>query len=151
MKYLLNGAVLAAMVTVGAQAADKPVISKEDMHCLVQNIYFEARNQSDLGQLAVAMVTLNRVRDTRYPNTVCGVVWQPKQFSWTHDGKPDEPGDNVLEQEAWNHAYNIADIALYLDHDPVQGATMFHGDYVEPYWSDDFEKVVLIDNHIFYK
>ena len=59
--------------------------------CLSLNIYFEARNQSIKGMALVAEVTINRVRHPDWPSRVCEVVWQNKQFSWTHDGKSDEP------------------------------------------------------------
>ena len=60
-------------------------------HCLAIAMYYEARNQPIDGQLAVAQVIMNRVESPRYPDTVCEVVWQPKQFSFTHDGLPERP------------------------------------------------------------
>lgn len=51
--------------------------------CLAENIYFEARAESVSGKAAVANVTKNRVEDTRWPSTYCGVVQQgPKRESW---------------------------------------------------------------------
>ena len=51
--------------------------------CLAQNIYFEARDQPTVGQLAVASVVLNRVHDDRWPNTVCEVVREgPTVVKW---------------------------------------------------------------------
>lgn len=158
----VNGAVVAGMVAVGvvsaqdaeAQARLAP-ITQEDKHCLQQNIYFEARNQSTIGQVAVAWVTLNRMEETQYPNTVCGVVWQNKQFSWTHDGKSDRPGSTVLEQAAWEQAGVVAEVTL-LDWardqaSPVDVATMYHADYVTPYWASSYTQVAKIDDHIFYR
>jgi spore germination cell wall hydrolase CwlJ-like protein len=58
-------------------------LSEDELGCLVANIYHEARGEDALGQAAVAHVTLNRVRSPSYSDTVCGVVWQPGQFSWT--------------------------------------------------------------------
>ncbi len=55
--------------------------------CLALNIYFEARSESFASQVAVAQVTLNRIESKKYPNDVCAVVKQPKQFSWYSDGK----------------------------------------------------------------
>ena len=158
----VNGAVVAGMVAVGvvsaqdaeAQARLAP-ITQEDKHCLQQNIYFEARNQSTIGQVAVAWVTLNRMEETQYPNTVCGVVWQNKQFSWTHDGKSDKPGNTVLEQRAWEDAGLVAEVTL-LDwararKSPVAQAVMYHADYVTPYWASSYTQVAQIDDHIFYR
>lgn len=158
----VNAAVLASMAAVGAyQIKDAEAqqtvnaITEEDRHCLQQNIFFEARNQSTLGQVAVAWVTLNRVEDPRYPDTICGVVWQHKQFSWTHDGKADTPSDNVLEQRAWEDAGIVTDVTLLdwaRDHSsPVEEAIMYHADYVNPYWSTAYDEVTRVDNHIFYQ
>lgn len=158
----INIAALCAMTGVGAfhvqdAAAEQAVtqFSAEERHCLQQNIYFEARNQSTVGQVAVAWVTLNRMEADRYPDTICGVVWQHKQFSWTHDGKSDAPGNTILEQRAWADAGLVAEVTL-LDwardqRSPVENATMYHADYVSPYWRSSYDRVTKIDNHIFYE
>jgi len=158
----VNGVIVAGMVAIGfagakeAQAESRlATVTDKDRYCLQQNIYFEARNQSTIGQVAVAWVTMNRVEAKRYPNTVCGVVWQNKQFSWTHDGKSDKPGKSSLEKRAWEDAGIVAQVVL-LDwarekSSPVKDATMYHADYVSPYWRTAYDLVVTIDNHIFYK
>jgi spore germination cell wall hydrolase CwlJ-like protein len=143
---------IAAVVAAQAQLE---TVSDEDRYCLQQNIYFEARNQSIAGQVAVAWVTLNRVEAQRFRDTICGVVWQNKQFSWTHDGKSDSPGTNVLEQRAWEDAGLVADVVL-LDWarrraSPVGQAIMYHADYVNPYWATSYTQVVQIESHIFYE
>jgi spore germination cell wall hydrolase CwlJ-like protein len=51
-------------------------LSEDDLFCMVQNVYFEARGEDMLGQAAVAHVTLNRVRSPAYPDSGCGVVWR---------------------------------------------------------------------------
>jgi hypothetical protein len=125
-------------------------VSDEDRYCLSLNIYFESRSQSLLGQEAVAWVTLNRVANNNFPDNICGVVWQPRQFSWTHDGKSDIPRD----QAAWAIAQLVADQTLNAfgkDRDPTEGATYFHANYVNPYWTASVEQVVRIDQHIFYR
>jgi len=158
----INAAVLAAVVGFGAyhwnEAQAEQIlgtVTEEQRHCLQQNIYWEARNQSDLGRQAVAWVTLNRVDSARYPDTVCDVVWQRKQFSWTHDGKSDEPGDNVLEQAAWREAGLVAERVLNQwarGRDSVVGAaTHYHADYARPYWRTAYVQVAQVDNHIFYE
>lgn len=128
---------------------------EDERHCLTQNVFFEARNQSDLGQEAVARVTLNRMESNRYPDTICGVVWQNKQFSWTHDGLPDEPSDNILEQRAWEKAEEITNKVLRdyvtMQLDITYGATHYHADYVRPYWADSFNETTTIESHIFYR
>jgi spore germination cell wall hydrolase CwlJ-like protein len=54
---------------------------------LSRNVLLEAGIEQFRGKLAVACITLNRVRSKAYPATVKGVVWQTAQFSWTHLSK----------------------------------------------------------------
>jgi spore germination cell wall hydrolase CwlJ-like protein len=126
------------------------VISDSERECLVHNIYFEARGESLLGQRAVAWVTLNRMFSEQFPNSICDVVWQDSQFSWTHDGKSDTPRD----ADALALAEEMAAAVLESYHtrlDPTDGATYFHSSSVRPAWRRSFERVVQIDQHIFYK
>ena len=71
-----------------------------EINCLALNLYFEARDQDKEGQIAVGLVTINRVLSKHYPNSICDVVWQQNknkkgnliaQFSWTLDGMHDSP------------------------------------------------------------
>jgi len=125
------------------------VITGATVMCLALNIYFEARGEDMLGQLAVAEVTLNRVESSRYPDNVCDVVWQHKQFSWTHDGKSDKPKD----ARAWAEAQRIARIALSENEMAVvgDGVTHYHASYVSPYWASSYERVAKVGKHIFYR
>lgn len=131
------------------------------LECLATNIYHEARNDGLTGQRAVAWATLNRVESSKYPNTICEVVYQAElkengipyrnkcQFSWFCDGKSDE----VTDQAAWNVAMKIAEdvISVYgKETDPTNGAFMYHAHYVTPYWAESYERQVRIDSHIFY-
>ena len=134
--------------------------------CLARNIYFEARNESVYGQLAVASVTLNRVNSAKFPNTVCEVVHQAKyskwwaeahgrkvpikhkcQFSWFCDGKSDE----IYDHKTYEKIYNLAEIAYNTDIDITEGATHYHADYVNPDWAAYMKTVAKVDTHIFYK
>lgn len=159
---MLNVTVLCGIVGIGAfqwqeaQAQERlQSITADEKRCLQQNIYFEARNQSRLGQVAVAWVTLNRLESSRYPNTICDVVWQDRQFSWTHDGKSDRPANNAVEQRAWEDAGLIAEVVLLdwarAESSPVENAVMFHADYVQPYWRSAYDRVTQVDDHIFYQ
>lgn len=153
----INGVVMTAIVGFGSYHFEEVAvfdkvhrIAAEQKECLAKNIYFEARNQSELGQRAVAWVTLNRVSHQKYPDTICEVVWQHKQFSWTHDGKSDTP----REKKAWEKAQDIALDVLMSYHtsqsDPTSGAIMYHADYAKPYWITAYNQIVEVDNHIFY-
>ena len=115
--------------------------------CLAIAIYYEARNQPIDGQIAVAEVILNRVESERYPDDVCGVVWQHRQFSFTHDGRAENP-----QHEVWP---TIQTLAAGILEDPEvyllgHGATHYHATYVDPYWSSELEVVGQIGDHIFY-
>ena len=55
----------------------------DEVYCMAQNIYFEARHESMIGKIAVAHVVMNRIEDKGFPNTVCKVVKQgPIRESW---------------------------------------------------------------------
>ena len=119
----------------------------EQLRCLAQNIYHEARGEQEAGQLAVAAVTLNRVRSPYYPNTVCEVVWQPWQFSWTRA----YPEFERVNPRAWNKAWRIARLALRGRHPPGIGrATHFHAHEVQPEWSVGVRPLSRIGRHVFY-
>jgi spore germination cell wall hydrolase CwlJ-like protein len=123
-------------------------------NCLARAIYFEARSESELGQLAVAKVILNRTRDPNYPRTICGVVYQGSdrrnscQFSFACDGLPDD----VKSVEAWNRSKRIAQRALAGDRavHALSAATNYHADYVKPKWSRSMKRLIKIGRHIFY-
>ncbi len=100
---------------------------KNPLKCLVCSIYFEARGESQQEQVDVAQTMITRVLDRRYPDTMCGVVWEKSQFSWTHDGKPDNiPNGSVLRQ-----VVKSARIAV---NSGPNGYTNYHATYVNPGW-----------------
>lgn len=141
-------AILMLVYSVAGSAETFAETFDESLDCLAKNIYFEARNQSVKGQYAVGLVTLNRTKSQRYPNTICKVVWQKSQFSWTSDGKPDNPKNNV----AWLIALSIANDLLTGKHrDHTKGAIYYHADYVKPDWASSFKLLTKIDNHVFYR
>ncbi len=141
-----------AMVPLSAFAG----FAEEEVNCLALNIYHEARGEPRIGQLAVAYVTMNRVVSDRYPNTVCGVVWQRHQFSWTHDGRSDRP----REQRAWQRALAIAQHIYSNYHvfraiangatDITQGALYYYAPkHVYPQWAAHKETTAQIGSHVF--
>jgi hypothetical protein len=122
--------------------------------CLTAAIYYEAANEPEDGQRAVAQVVLNRVRHPHYPQSVCGVVFQGHQrstgcqFSFTCDGSLRRtPMANL-----WERARKVAQEALagYV-HRAVGWATHYHANYVFPYWAPSLAKVGQIGAHIFYR
>lgn len=129
-------------------------ISDEDYKCLAQAIYFEARSEPIEGQAAVAEVVLNRVQDKRFPNTVCGVVFQNEnwrhrcQFSFACDGRSDRP----RERQSWQQARKIAAVVLAgVENDMTNAATHYHAVYVQPGWAQRLERTVQVGQHVFYR
>lgn len=111
--------------------------------CLASNIYHEARGESFRGKLAVAIVTINRTKTPGYPSTICGVVYQKKQFSWT--------GTRVKIDDfsIWNDSLTAANMAI--ENDRILGnfnATHYHNNTVKPNWG--LTKVAKIGKHTFY-
>lgn len=133
-----------------------PTLSDREFECLAKNVYFEAGNQSVAGQLAVALVTLNRVSDPRFPKSICGVVSQKSdkrtcQFSWYCIRKTHIPN---IQSKTWELSKQAALDAYRMFHkgfDITNGATHFHATYVKPGWATTLEKVARIDDHVFYK
>ena len=119
-----------------------------ELGCMAMNIYHEARGETEKGKLAVAAVTINRVKNKHYPNNVCDVVWQRKQFSWT-DLKPKY--HIIKDQDAWVNAVEIAQ--LFLDGGDWSGvghATHYHTLAVSPSWKDNDNLIAQVGNHLFY-
>ena len=122
--------------------------------CMAQAIYFEARGEPFEGQLAVAQVVLNRVRDVRYPNEICAVVFENEtwrhrcQFSFACDGRSDRPRDF----SAWVSAIKTARL-VGTGHlrDVTYASTHYHAEYVEPKWAARFHRTVKIGRHYFYR
>ena len=111
--------IIAAILFTFGMSIDN-IQKREQLYCGAQNIYHESRGESNLGQIAVAQVVRNRVESQKYPNTICEVVWQPKQFSWTHDGRSDEPKDRkAFVKAVWLH------LVANIKNDITDGATKF--------------------------
>ncbi len=138
--------------------APSPALA-DDKSCLAEAMYYEARDQGWRGMLAVGIVIQNRVRDARYPGTICGVVKQGRyrngnpvrhkcQFSYYCDGKPERPA----EKRPWSAARDLA-ILLTTTEVEVAGledATHYHATWVKPSWSRVLAKRQQIGGHIFY-
>jgi len=132
---------------VGIAMLGEPNIDPKQHECLAMNIYHEARSEVVEGQMAVAHVTLNRVKHHKFPKTICEVVYQKKQFSWTHTIKDTTP----WEKKHWEQAKVIArDVMIGNTVDPTKGATFYHANYVNPYWAKTMEVSKVIGLHIFY-
>jgi len=179
----LNGTTIPIIFLPAKEQANESVETlnrqiDEQIFCLARNIYWEARNQSKLGMIAVGRVVINRVNSDRYPSTICEVVhegptresWKTRkdetladkdrkfypirnrcQFSWYCDGASDKIVQG--EEEIYQLSYSIArSIVLHNKWEGVvEGATHYHADYVNPTWGDKNKLKVKIDDHLFYK
>lgn len=134
---------LAALVD--AQGA--PESLDGDMKCLAGAVYFEAKGESLEGQLAVARVIINRAKSGRFASSLCGVVYQPSQFSFVRGGGM--PPIRIDSRD-WREAVAIAQIAAQGEWDSLaEGALYFHARRVSPGWGKT--RLASIDNHIFYR
>lgn len=134
--------------------------AQKQVECLAQNMMYEAGFEPREGQIAVALVTLNRVASGNYASDVCGVVKQKTthngrtvcQFSWVCEHNI--TSKNLTERHYM--VYNeIKQLAIYVMmnyetlKDNTKGATYYHADYVNPHWN--LPKTTKIGRHIFYK
>jgi spore germination cell wall hydrolase CwlJ-like protein len=131
-------------------AVGMPVMQQ---NCLTTAVYFEARSEPVLGQLAVATVILNRVKSSN--SSICGVVYKGAahfnacQFSFACDGKP----DMVDDAHAWREAQKISKLAVANDSktysavlDNLSAATNYHADYVDPRWSRSLNRLAKFED-----
>jgi spore germination cell wall hydrolase CwlJ-like protein len=135
-------------------------LKADELSCLAEAVYFEARSESFVAQLAVANVILERVSSDRYPDDICSVVhqsrkWKGKpirnkcQFSYWCDGKP----ETIANVDAYQQSVSASDLALQgVILAQTEGATHYHAAYVVPYWATDDSFLTLgqVGNHIFY-
>ena len=126
----------------------------EELVCLADVMYFEARGEGFAGRHAVAMTVLNRVRSKRFPNSICAVVKQGKgelhkcQFSYYCDGHP----ERIHELHAYREIKELArDILDSGTADRTGGATYFHSVSVSPSWADEMQMTAKIGHHVFYR
>lgn len=129
-------------------------VNPREHGCLSQAIYYEARGETQRGQVAVAEVIMNRVRSSAYPNTICEVVYQGStrstgcQFTFTCDGSlRDRP-----RGRAWDRAQRVATAMMMGYHRPItQNATHYHTHAVNPVWNSGLVETTNIGSHVFYR
>ena len=120
-----------------------------DFFCLAKNIFHEAGIEAELGMYAVAQVTINRVRNSNYPDSICEVVMQPSQFSWandksrrwTHPSGPKWELSKQIARKVISEGYRVP---------ALQAAMFYHADYVNPRWKDSNAVIAQVGTHIFY-
>ena len=137
----------AGSLAILVAAQPQPFDLSRELNCLAGAIYFEAKSESLTGQLAVGRVIVARSKSGRFPNSYCGVVYQPSQFSFVRGTSM--PGISRVSRQ-WKNAVAIAQIAHSGTwRSPVEGALYFHAAYVSPGWH--LKRVGRIENHVFYR
>ncbi len=127
--------------------SDMPAEIDEETRCLAGAVYFESKGETLNGQLAVARVVIARRDSGRFASSLCGVVYQPSQFSFVRGGRM--PAIPTASRD-WKEAVAIAQIAMKdAWESPVEGALFFHARHVSPGWR--MQRLAAVDNHIFYR
>lgn len=139
---------------VAPQTQGPDALNQRELHCLSEAIFYEARSESYRGQVAVAEVVMNRVNSGRYPNSICGVVYQGHeratgcQFTFTCDGSL----GRRPRGRAWERAQNIAAQVMLGYTRPVTGrATHYHTIAVNPVWGAMLVQTTMVGEHVFYR
>ena len=160
---LLAAAGCASLVLPTEASVSKPSAQfASERFCLAQAIYFEARGEPAMGQMAVGQVIMNRTRNTHYPHTICGVVNQNAnlfnrcQFSYRCDGKVDmitewEPWQQILRRSALIMACNDECTNPDMPTGTLALSTHYHDISVSPRWSRKYRRTGQIGRHIFYQ
>jgi len=149
---LLLSSVGAFAEVVVPQYNDLSKARLSSIECLAVNLYHESRSESDIANMFIVGVVLNRVKDRRYPNDICEVVFDDKSFSWTGDGL----ADNIYNEEQYQRLYKIVEYVLLnrqLILSMTEGVDHYHTVSINPYWanSEVMQYVTTIDNHKFYR
>jgi len=143
IKFLILGLLVIPQVIDSAPIPRSWAYTNETV-CLAKNIYHEARGESLRGKLAVAKVTLNRVASGKFRDTICGVVYQRGQFSWTNSKyKP------ILDKQAWAESLHLAKLLMLNPELSKTPAMYYHNTKVKPNWRQ-LERTDKIGNHVFY-
>lgn len=144
-----------ALSSVMAKASDAfeqtsvdipPHISERDLLLLALNVYYEARGEGISGKAAVAHVTLNRLKDDRFPRSLSAVIMQPGQFSWTRNPP------KIEDWEALKASVVVAAKAMSGKlQDRTGGALYFHAARLgHPEWAQGLTRLAQIGSHTFY-
>ena len=129
----------------------------KEVQCLTEAAYHEAANQPEEGIRAVLQVIKNRKEDKGFPSSFCGVVQQPKQFSYRNDLQPGQMKPikikNSLDKEAVERIQYLSELTAQgtLRNDLPEGTLYYAHKKVKNSWTRKFERVKVIHQHVFYK
>jgi len=140
---------------------DAAASARTPQGCLAKALYFEARGETAKGQIAVGRVILNRVKDERYPDTVCGVVFQNAemrnrcQFSFACDGKAEKVSNKklwreIVQRAGWLLACRSECAETPIWRGKLWRSTHYHADYVSPGWAKRMRPMGKVGLHSFF-
>lgn len=153
--------VMSACGTQPAWADEYVMDLPKEVECLGVAIYHESRALTFNGMVHVANVIMNRVESSKYPNTVCEVVAQNRQFSYYGQGKPETLYDILYAARSNPTQYDFDSFGVSIDiaHSVYNGLVRplnktvlyYHTEDVDPEWNDEMTLVALVDGHEFYE
>lgn len=140
---------LIVVTTLVAKPALVMARPADPLKCMALNVYFEARGEPYIGKIAVGMVTLNRASSRYFSNSVCGVVYQRSQFSWTIDKYSDTPRKGKI----WDDSVEVAKTILArAEPDPTgQASHYYNPSAANPAWARKFKRTAIIGRHHFHQ
>lgn len=120
--------------------------------CLALNVFYETRNASQVDQEAVAAVAINRAHEEH--RSVCHVIKEPHQFSWTaHHNLTVPKVPNKIEHKAWTNALRVARTVFHSKRiqERFANVTYYHAHYVQPKWDRHMKVVFITQAHTYYE
>jgi len=124
----------------------------DSITCLAYNAYHEARGEANLANIVIMSTVMNRVASPIYEDTVCGVIKEHKQYSWTSDGRSDAIPEK--RRDRYDRLYRLAEYFLIHKDELIllaDGATHYHATRIRPYWYKTKQRLFVLGNHIFYR
>lgn len=147
-----------AMLHGPPQLRENIVTSNNDYRCLLRAVWHEARGESFKGQLFVSKTILNRTRSERFPQSICKVVYQRYQFSFTHQipmNKQYVKPKTELEKQTFRQVEFSSFISILTDRlgiDFTDNSKYYHATKIKPNWNyNKLERTEAVGNHVFYK
>lgn len=120
--------------------------------CLIAALWHEGRefHREPDALWAIADVIQNRVADPRYPDDVCSVIYEPRQFSFTHDGVVDTPViENAIDARAIEVVMDIAKRSMQGERLGI-ASTHYHTTSISPAWASAYAYDGQLGSHRFY-
>ena len=127
-------------------------LTEAEIQCMAHVMYFEARGEGAVGMAAVGYVVLNRMAHPKFPNSVCGVVYDRNrrgcQFSWTCDGKPDHVRNGAAYAQAREIALDV--MSTRLIENPIDDSIFFRHHRTHSRYAHSQRLVAHIGQHKFF-